>query len=111
VLEANVYGVGIPGADGKAGMASLNVADAFDLHAFEEYIREKLPAYMRPYFIRLQREMRVTGTFKHQKTDYRKEGYDPSRVEDPLYFLDGEKYVPVDQALFDGLQSGTVKVR
>jgi len=69
------------------------------------HVREKLPSYKRPYFLRLQREMKVTGTFKHQKVEYRRDGYDPSKCDDPLYWLDGERYVAIDTALYERLQS------
>ena len=74
--------------------------------------RSKLPAYQRPYFVRLQQEgtIRVTGTFKHQKVAYRDEGYDPKKVQGPLYFLDGDRYVPLDDKLFSRLQSGELRV-
>jgi len=111
VLESNVYGVRVPGADGRAGMASLNVGDAFSIDAFAAYVVEKLPVYQRPYFVRLQHDMRVTGTLKHQKVDYRKEGYDPGKVSDPLYFLDGEKYVVLDRDLYEAIEAGRVAVR
>ncbi len=55
--------------------------------------------------------MRITGTFKHQKVDYRREGYDPAKVSDPLYFLNGEQYVTLDAELYQGLLSGSVKAR
>ncbi len=55
--------------------------------------------------------MRITGTFKHQKVDYRKEGYDPAKTEDPMFFLDAEGYVPIDQALFAKLQAGELAPR
>src|SRR5690606_20453001 len=102
VLESNVYGVQAVGTDGRAGMASLNTDGQFDLGAFAAFVIEKLPGYQRPYFIRVQDGMRITGTFKHQKVDYRKEGYDPAKVNgDALYYLDGERYVPIDQALHE----------
>ena len=111
VRETNVYGVEVPGADGKAGMASVNCGDEFDLDAFNRWVIEKLPVFQRPYFVRLQHEMRITGTFKHQKTDYVKEGYDPERVADPLFFLDGDKYVPLDAEIHRGIRDGSVAVR
>lgn len=112
VLESNVYGVQVAGTDGRAGMASLNTDGQFDLGAFAEFVIEKLPGYQRPYFIRVQDDMRITGTFKHQKVDYRKEGYDPSKVNgDALYYLDGERYVPIDEALHQKLMSGEVTPR
>ncbi|MEE3331836.1 MAG: long-chain-acyl-CoA synthetase [Myxococcota bacterium] len=111
ILETNVYGVEVPGADGRAGMASLNVSDEFSLDAFTEHVQKNLPVYQRPYFLRIQHDMRITGTFKHQKVDYRKEGFDPGKVNDPMYFLDGDKYVPLDAMLFESLQSGSTTLR
>ncbi len=112
VLESNVFGVQVPGAEGRAGMACLRCGSDFSLEKLTAYVMERLPVYQRPYFLRLLGdEMRVTGTFKHQKTDYRREGYDPAQVRDPLYFLDGKRYVPLDAALFEDLQVGRVALR
>ncbi|MCA9510468.1 MAG: long-chain-acyl-CoA synthetase [Myxococcales bacterium] len=111
VLEANVYGVEVPGAEGRAGMASLHVDEAFSIQGFADHVVHALPVYQRPYFVRLQRDMRITGTFKHQKVDYRREGYDPSRTSDPLYFLDADAYVPLDARLFDSIQRGETTLR
>jgi acyl-CoA synthetase (AMP-forming)/AMP-acid ligase II len=111
VIESNVYGVHVPGAEGRAGMASLNVDESLDLEQLALYVVAKLPVYQRPYFLRLQRDMRITGTFKHQKVDYRDEGYDPRKVQDPLYFLDGDRYVPIDSGLFQRLSAGEVGPR
>lgn len=111
VLESNVYGVLVPGADGRAGMASLNCREDFSLEDFSSFVMAKLPGYQRPYFLRLQQDMRITGTFKHQKVDYRKEGFDPSLIQDPLFFLDGSQYLAVDHEVFSSLQEGTRKLR
>ncbi len=111
VLESNVYGVKVPGAEGRVGMASLTVDGAFDPDTLARYVTEKLPLYQRPAFVRLLGEMRTTATFKHVKTDYRNEGYDPSRVADPLFFLDGERYVAIDEKLYARLASGEVGPR
>jgi hypothetical protein len=92
-------------------MASLNVNGELDLRQFARYVVDKLPAYQRPYFLRLQQDMRVTGTFKHQKNGYRDEGYDPDRVKDPLYLLEGDSYVPIDHSLFQRIQYGEVSLR
>lgn len=111
VLESNVYGVAVVGAEGRAGMASIHVSEQVDLGHLAEYVCRKLPAYQRPYFLRVQRDMRITGTFKHQKVDYRDEGYDPDKVKDPLYFLDGDRYVPIDGDLYKRLASGELGPR
>jgi acyl-CoA synthetase (AMP-forming)/AMP-acid ligase II len=110
ILESNVYGVVVPGSDGRAGMASLRVDSSFDLEAFGAYVAEKLPGYARPYFIRLLEDMQVTATLKHQKVDYRAEGFDPTVVRDPLYFLDGTRYAALDEALYRRLMAGEVKL-
>ena len=111
VLESNVYGVEVPGADGRAGMTSLNVDDSFSIEELGKYVADRLPSYQRPYFVRVQHDMRITGTFKHQKVEYRKEGYDPAKVDDPLYVLDGGSYVPLDAAMYEAIQNGDVKLR
>ena len=48
----------------------------------------RLPPYARPVFLRLQPEIEVTGTFKQRKVELVKEGFDPSAIPDPLYWLD-----------------------
>jgi fatty-acyl-CoA synthase len=88
--SANVYGVVVPGAEGRAGMAALVLAapDAFDGRAFYEFTTERLPPYAAPVYVRLVRQADVTTTFKLRKVDLQREGYDPARVEDPLYLRD-----------------------
>lgn len=90
VRFCNVYGVTVPGADGRAGMAALTLTDGagtLDLDTFSEYVQRELPAYARPVFLRVEAEIDVTGTFKMVKGKLRDEGYDLERVSDPLYVL------------------------
>jgi citronellyl-CoA synthetase len=90
VRFSNVYGVQIPGTDGRAGMAALTLEDgveALDLEAFSHYVNRELPSYARPVFLRVEREIAVTGTFKMVKNALREEGYDLGRVSDPLYVM------------------------
>jgi acyl-CoA synthetase (AMP-forming)/AMP-acid ligase II len=109
ILEANVYGVQVPGTDGRAGMAAINVTDKFDIDELASFVADKFPRYQRPYFIRvLVGGMRTTSTFKHQKGDYRKEGFDPNTISDPLYYLEGDKYIPIDAALYSKFQAGEI---
>ena len=71
----------------------------------ERCLRE-LPAYARPLFLRLLPQIEITGTFKHRKVELVKEGFDPSTLSDPLFFLDGERYVPLDAALYGRIVRG-----
>jgi len=111
VQFCNVYGVTIPNADGRAGMAALALRDGvkqLDLAAFSDYVERSLPSYARPVFLRIHPEMEVTGTFKLVKGDLRREGYDPSLVKDPLYVMKPGKtqYEPLDAQFLAAIRSG-----
>ena len=112
VQEAIVYGVAIPGTDGRAGMAAL-VADAgLDLAALRRHLVDRLPRYARPLFLRLRSELGVTATFKHTKHDVAQQGYDPAAGPDILYFDDPERgaFVRLDQALYERIQLGRIRL-
>lgn len=111
VLESNVYGVLVPGQEGRVGMASIITSGDLDLDAFAGFVSGALPSFQRPAFLRLTSQMKTTGTFKHVKGDYRDEGYDPAKVADPLYYLDGDRYVPIDASLYARLASGDIGPR
>lgn len=52
------------------------------------------------------------GTFKFQKTELRREGFDPNVVSDKLYFLDCTRgcYVELNAELHRSIASGKQKV-
>jgi fatty-acyl-CoA synthase len=90
IREANVYGVSVPGTDGRAGMAALVVDGDFKLDALPAWLKIRLAHYAWPVFLRLSPQIDVTGTFKQRKVDLVREGFDPSAIADPLYVLDAE---------------------
>ena len=112
VIDGTVYGVAVPGVDGRAGTAALIVDQQFDLAAFRADIARRLPAYARPVFLRLLQTLESTGTFKPRKQDLVQAGVDPSQVMDPLYFDDPrvQAYVPFDAAMFAAIAAGTVRL-
>ena len=112
VEEGAVYGVDVPNADGRAGMAALVVGHGFDLDALHRHAVGSLPAYARPVFVRLLPALEATGTFKPRKHDLVREGFDPARTGDPLYFDDprADRYVPVDLALYAAIAAGHIRV-
>ncbi len=110
VKEANVYGVEVPGQDGRAGMAALVVDASFDPEALAARVNRELPAYARPLFLRLTPEIEITGTFKHRKVDLVREGFDPAQVRDPLFLLEGGRYEPLDEALHARIVAGEVRI-
>jgi citronellyl-CoA synthetase len=91
----NIYGVEIPNADGRAGMAAITLNDGvseLDIDRFSTFVANELPSYAIPIFLRIQKDIEVTGTFKMLKGDLRKQGYDRSQFPDPLYIMrNGEK--------------------
>jgi fatty-acyl-CoA synthase len=113
VSETNVYGVAIPGADGRAGMAAIVLAPGVDFDGAAFYAHaEQLPAYARPLFVRIVGAMNVTGTLKQRKIDLQRAGYDPSVSADPIYFRDDaqHRYVRLTAALADQIRDGTVRL-
>ncbi len=112
IREANVYGVSVPGHDGRAGMAALVTGPAFKLAALPQALARQLPAYARPVFLRLQPALEITGTFKQRKVDLVKEGFDPATIPDPLYWFDPVigQYRALDAEAFSGIASGQAKL-
>ena len=115
VLEASVYAVEVPFAEGRAGMAALAVAPDFEMARLRRHIESHLPPFARPLFLRLCEKLSVTETFKPRKLEYLREGYNPSLTGDRLFFDDIQQgaYRRVDDALYDEIQSrrGTPTVR
>lgn len=111
VRIANVYGVEIPGTDGRAGMAALTLKegeDQLDLEAFSDYVNNELPAYARPIFVRVEQDMEVTGTYKMVKNHLQEEGYNPEKVSDPLYVMKpgSNRYEPLDADFYREIADG-----
>lgn len=114
VAQANVYGVQVPGYEGRAGMAALVARPDISLNALHAFLEGQLPGYARPVFLRLQNEAgeHATGTFKLKKLELAREGFDPSTVPDPLYFDDpaSGRYVALDQSVYDEIKAGRVRL-
>jgi fatty-acyl-CoA synthase len=87
IREANVYGVTVPGMDGRAGMAALVADGLFDARGLARRLEGRLAPYARPVFLRLQPQIAVTGTFKQRKVELVKEGFDPVAIPDPIFWF------------------------
>ncbi len=109
ITQAVVYGVDVPGADGKAGMAAVTLRpDAtLDGRAVAAHLYDRLPAYAVPLFLRVVDELETTSTFKSRKVDLRKQGYAPDS-ETTVYALSGrtEGYVPFSDGYPDAVAAG-----
>ena len=83
VEEAVAYGVEVPGAEGRCGMIAVKstVPQAlFDIAGFAAHLRAQLPAYAVPRFVRFLNDVQTTATFKYQKSDLKKDAYNPEKV-------------------------------
>lgn len=123
VLEANVYGVTIPGHEGRAGCAAILLTpDSLlpsgevkgdVLESLTVWCQNSLPKYAVPLFLRAVREVVATGNNKQQKVGLRKQGVDPNLTEgDHTYWLKpgSLRYEPFGQAQWDSLRAGKVKL-
>jgi uncharacterized protein (DUF924 family) len=112
VSETIVYGVQVPGYDGRAGMAAIVCNESIDLAALRTHLLERLPEYARPLFLRIRGEIEITATFKQKKIDLVKQGFDPTKTSDGLYFNDPQTraFVRLDKTLYDRIIAGEVKV-
>ena len=109
---ANVYGVEVPGAEGRAGMVAFALGEgaSFDMEAFVRIVDDELPAYARPVFLRVQRSMATTGTFKLLKGELREQAYHPDRVgNDDIYVRKprGKSYERLDADFYGCIVDGS----
>ncbi|MHA2266767.1 MAG: AMP-binding protein [Promethearchaeota archaeon] len=110
----NVYGVAIPNTDGKAGMAAIQLVKGvdFDSNQFSNFVIDNLPPYAIPVFVRIKDELEFTGTHKLRKVTFRKEGYNPEEISEPLFYWDpaSKKYKVFDTTEYQKLVGITLKV-
>nr|XP_033502661.1 very long-chain acyl-CoA synthetase isoform X1 [Epinephelus lanceolatus] len=114
IQEANVYGVTIPGYEGRAGMAAIVLKQDHKCNGPKLYnhLVKTLPAYAWPWFLRIQSSLDVTETFKQQKIKLVQEGFNPDVTQDLLYFLDVSQkdYILLTVCLYDDIVSGKIKL-
>ena len=111
VEHAVAYGVQIPGADGRAGMAAVTVEQGIDLQALRAHIMSRLPSYACPLFLRSHNQVEVTGTFKYSRTELVAQGYDPSASADPMFYFDPgiHQFVRLDDAAYNQIKTGAIR--
>ncbi|KAM9770427.1 long-chain fatty acid transport protein 1-like [Menidia menidia] len=111
--DVAVYGVSVPGVEGKAGMAAIaHTGWNFDLDAFWMSVQSALPSYARPVFLRLLPSVDMTGTFKISKMRLQREGYKPQHTVEKIYFLNSHsgRYEAVTDELYDAIKQGRVSL-
>ena len=93
-------------------MAAVVAKDNLNLTLLRDHLAEALPEYARPLFLRIRGDMDMTTTFKQKKIDIGKEGFDPSRVADPIYFNDPQKkaFMRLDAGLYRDISAGRIRL-
>jgi len=114
VLLSSVYGVQIQGTDGRAGMAaivpSISIGD-FDFRRLIEHLKQNLPPYGVPIFLRFKSKLSTTATFKLKKVKLKEEDFELEKVEDPLYIMlpHESEYRPLTKEIYENIQNGQYK--
>lgn len=113
VVEAVVYGVEVPNTDGRAGMASVILAQGrrFNQIAFYHHLKRQLPDYAVPLFVRLGQQHEVTGTFKIMKNELKKQGFRLRHEQEKIYVLIDRTlgYQQLDADLLQQIDNGRVR--
>lgn len=113
VKDVNVYGVALPGYDGRAGMATIvPEEEGLDLDGLHAHVAASLPPFARPAVLRIAGALDLTGTLKQRKVDLVREGCDPRTVDDAMFLAHPAtgRYVPLDAALYDAVTSQRLRL-
>ncbi|XP_072551945.1 long-chain fatty acid transport protein 2-like [Salminus brasiliensis] len=114
IKDANVYGVKVPGHEGRIGMAAVTLKDGQEFECREAFIHISnfLPVYARPRFIRILECMEHTGTFKQVKVTLVEEGFNPEVISQPLYVLQesSRSYVPLTHSYYRAIIGGQIRL-
>jgi len=107
ITDAVVFGVAVPGNEGRAGMAAITTDDRFTFDTLKAHLDARLPVYAQPLFVRCCETLDFTGTFKLTKGRLVQEGYAGS--PEPVWFSDraAGRFVPCDEALIRSIAAGT----
>jgi fatty-acyl-CoA synthase len=93
-------------------MAALVTDRTVDFAELRRHLSERLPAYARPLFLRIQDRIELTATFRQKKYELARAGFDPVTSSDAIYFDDPERdaYVLLDDALFRRIEAGKIRL-
>lgn len=112
VTQAVVFGVAVPGTEGRAGMVALVPGEGFDVALLRRHLAEHLPDYARPLFVRFCTMIETTSTFRPRKQELARQSYDPGATTDLILFSDraSDSYVRVDETLYRRLQTNQLRL-
>jgi len=107
VAMVAVYGVEIPGREGRAGTAAIQLVPGarFDGVAMGARVGEHLFAAARPRFIRIVESLEVTDSWKVRKFGLQQEGIPLEPGADPIFWYDeaDREYKPLNEETYGRL--------
>jgi citronellyl-CoA synthetase len=82
--------------------------DKFDFNNFGKALQDNLPNYALPIFLRFLSELNTTSTYKIQKYDMKKIGFNIKKTNNPIYvYLPGSsKYTLLTEDIFENILEG-----
>jgi len=92
VAGSAVYGVQVPHTDGRAGMAAIQLREGYEMDwtDFSAYLKDELPSYAIPLFIRVVEDFEYTSTYKVRKNKLKREGFRPLHPDDLRWIKPGK---------------------
>ena len=108
-----VYGVMVPGTEGRAGMAAIvDPANTVDVASLAQNLKTLLPSYACPIFLRIVHGVDLTGTYKLQKCKLKMEGFDLGVIEDELLYLDPKErtYLTLNNTKYEQIIRGEIRM-
>jgi len=72
-----------------------------------DLLKQNLPSYGVPIFLRFKSELTTTATFKLKKVKLKKEGFDFEKIDDPMYVLlpDESEFTPLIKEIYEKIQN------
>ncbi|MDD3853323.1 MAG: AMP-binding protein [Syntrophomonadaceae bacterium] len=112
IEDAYVYGVKVPGMEGRCGMAAITLIEGekLDWKKFSDYIGRRMPEHARPLFIRLCKPDNEVDYLIEYREHLKSENYSPSLINDPLYYFNPDKngYYPLTPEIYELIQQGKI---
>lgn len=93
-------------------VAIVDSEDNLNLDMFSKGLKEHLPSYAIPIFLRVMKSVPLTGTFKLKKRELQDEGFDLQKVKDHLYYYNGKsgKYLRLSKDIYDDIITNKIRV-
>ncbi|RWS26536.1 Long-chain fatty acid transport protein 1-like protein, partial [Leptotrombidium deliense] len=112
LADSVVFGVEVANCEGRAGMAVIMDSECnIDVNDLLLKLKQCLPTYSIPIFIRLVKKIETTGTFKLIKTVLKKEAYNVKQINDRIYFLNSKvnRYQVLQESYYEDIINGQIK--